>query len=282
MQLKRVTLILFTLFVITDTSGQNYEPLELAKKIFSDTASFDIIRFSTGEYKLHKGAPNVNNILVGVTANFSLLFQTEKNAVVGMFLSDTAGLMSEYYLVFEQDTIWKMEAFRSANSDFIEERYKALIILTPAQIDEIITNGSSEVYKFGSFSSINEFEFMVGNSKLMLASIAELEQHFFNNEQAFERLKTLAILKFKEDNQDQQSSIISMDQYTADYQELFITSVYTGGYYWKNVINFSFGGAINDYVGFMYVEDKKHIPELNPNNIFMIKELGNGWYIYRN
>ena len=30
-----------------------------------------------------------------------------------------------------------------------------------------------------------------------------------------------------------------------------------------------------------FVKDKKDVPEMNPSRIIMIREIGNGWYIYK-
>lgn len=40
-------------------------------------------------------------------------------------------------------------------------------------------------------------------------------------------------------------------------------------------------GQLDNSVGFIYVKDKKDLPEMNPGRIIMIREITNGWYIYK-
>ncbi len=66
---------------ISTVYGQAYEPLDLAKKIFSKDSLLPIGNFITGEYK---GYPNGQDLQKGATTKFIVLEQTQKTAVVAM------------------------------------------------------------------------------------------------------------------------------------------------------------------------------------------------------
>jgi hypothetical protein len=38
---------------------------------------------------------------------------------------------------------------------------------------------------------------------------------------------------------------------------------------------------IDNTVGYFYEPDKTKIPEINPSEIIMIREIGDGWYMYK-
>lgn len=277
----RVATILTTLtLAITTAYGQTYEPLDLAKKIFSEDSLPDIDSYITGEYK---GRPNGQDLQKGLTTKFTLLGQTEGNAVVAMTILDSLGKGLDTYLHFEKDVVWKMSAFRGlAMTGMIEQLKVGLEEMTPQQIDDIIAMSKKEQEDdFSMFTSREEYDFLLGNTKLTLELDDNIAQHFLANQAEFERLKTLALTQLEKEKVDEERGIQLIEELKADYQKLFIFSVSTGGYELGNCINFLIGGMIDNSVGYIYVKDKKDVPEMNPDRIIMIKEIGNGWYIYK-
>jgi len=277
----RVATILTTLtLAITTAYGQTYEPLDLAKKIFSEDSLPDIDSYITGEYK---GRPNGQDLQKGLTTKFTLLGQTEGNAVVAMTILDSLGKGLDTYLHFEKDVVWKMSAYRGlAMTGMIEQLKVGLEEMTPQQIDDIIAMSKKEQEDdFSMFTSREEYDFLLGNTKLTLELDDNIAQHFLANQAEFERLKTLALTQLEKEKVDEERGIQLIEELKADYQKLFIFSVSTGGYELGNCINFLIGGMIDNSVGYIYVKDKKDVPEMNPDRIIMIKEIGNGWYIYK-
>lgn len=80
---------------------------------------------------------------------------------------------------------------------------------------------------------------------------------------------------------DEEQSVKLIENFKVDYGRLYISSVSTGGWELGNCINFLIGGMVDNYVGYIYVKDKKDLPEMNADRVIMIREIENGWYIYK-
>jgi hypothetical protein len=280
------SLITFTLTILTATlaCSQNLEPLDLAKKIFSKDRFKDINNYITGEYRdNNKGRPNGEDLGKNTILTFTLLEQTENKAVVDMTVQDTTGKGVDTYLFFEKDEVWKMNAFRAlALTGIIEQVRDGLEKMTPKQIDSLIDKSKNEKNKdLVMFSSREDFNFQLGNAKLTLELDTNIIKHFLENKSEFERIKDSALkeLEIKKPNDEQRVELVQ--NLKPDYQELFISSVYYNDDGLENCIDFLIGGITDNSVGYIYVKDKKDLPKMNADKIIMIREIGNGWYIYK-
>jgi hypothetical protein len=176
-----------------------------------------------------------------------------------------------------------MTAFRAlAMTGIIEQVKVELEKMTPQQVDEIIArNKKATKDDISMFTSKEDYYFQLGNAKLTLELDDNIIKHFITNQAEFERLKNLALAQREKEKIDEERSIELVKDLKADYQKLFIFSVSTGGYKLGNCINFLIGGMVDNTVGYLYVTDKKNLPEMSPDRVIMIREIGNGWYIYK-
>lgn len=275
-----VTILTTLILAVTTTFGQTDEPLDLAKKIFGKDSLPNFENYITGEYK---GSPNGQDLQNGLTTKFILLGQTEKTAVVAMTILDSLGKGLDTYLHFEKDTVWKMNAFRAlAMTGIIEQVKIELEKMTPQQVDEIIARSKNKKKDdYSMFASREDYDFQLGNARLTLELDENIAKHFLANQTEFERLKNLAFKQLEKEKADEERSIGLIENLKADYQKLFISSVSTGGYELGNCINFLIGGMLDNSVGYIYIKDKKDLPEMNSDRVIMIREIGNGWYIYK-
>ena len=62
-----------------------------------------------------------------------------------------------------------------------------------------------------------------------------------------------------------------------DYRKLFISSVS----YRNECLDFSIGGMLDNTVGYFYVKDKEGLPEMNLRDMIMVREIEDGWYLYK-
>lgn len=276
------TTTIFALLILTATTvyGQTYEPLDLAKKIFGKDSFPTIDNYITGEYK---GRPNGQDLRKDSLTKFVLLGQTDKTAVVGMTILDSTGKGLDTYLHFEKNTIWKMNAFRGlALTGIIEQVKISLEKMTFQQVDSIIdTSKKKKKDDFAMFTSREDYNFQLGNATLTLELDDNIAKHFATNQAEFERLKDFALTQLEKEKVDEEGSVRLIESLKSDYQKLFISSVSTGGYVLGNCINFLIGGMVDNCVGYIYVKDKNDLPKMNPDRVIMIKEIGNGWYIYK-
>ena len=254
-------------------------PLDLAKKILSKAKFTDIKKYCTGEYK---GRPNGNDIDKNATLQFALLSQTVDKAVVAVTIIDKTGKGLDTYLHFSKENIWKANAFRAlAMTGMIEGAKKELEQLSTKKVDSLIAISKNDTTGNSMFKSREDFDFQLGNLNLILSLDSEIIDHFNKNKIEFERLKDIAFKNLDTTKADEERSIKLCNGLENDFHKLFISSIETGGYELGNCINFSIGGMLDNTVGYLFVKDKKDVPEMNPSRIIMIREIGNGWYIYK-
>jgi len=284
--IKQFTL-LFAITLATITSGfcqTLITPLDLAKKIFSKTKFDDIATYSTGDfggyYKCH---PNGQDISKEAILSFSLLEQTNNKAVVVMTISDKTGNGGiDTYLHFKKEKIWKLAAFRDLSmTGAIYGAIDELENLSPNGIDSIISASKKDSTRNATFKSREDFDFELGNMKLTVALDSAIIDHFIKNKKEFERLKNIVIDKIKKESSGDQINLSNDKAFEKDYRKLLIHSVSANNPELSKGIDFSIGGILDNTVGYLYIEDKKDKPEMSPDKIIMLKEIGGGWYIYK-
>lgn len=273
---KTIQLLIFLL--ITSLSfGQNIEPIDLAKKLLNQEVFENIDKYSTGEFKGH---PNGQDLGENVKLNFRLLNQSENTAVVNVTIKDSIGIGLDTYLHFEKDFIWKINAFRAlAMTGMLEQIKNEFEKMTESEIDSLIISKKNSEHKM--FETKEDFQFQLENIKLTLELDDNIIKHFNENKTEFERLKNLALNQFETKNTDNEKSSKLLEDLNSDYKKLFISSISTGGYELGNCINFLIGGMVDNSVGYFYIKDKKDLPKMNPSRIIMIREISNGWYMYK-
>lgn len=280
MKVRITTLLtILTLTATLSCFGQNYEPMDLAKKLFGKEKFGKKNKYITGEYKESKGKPNGRNLHKEATTQFTLIEQTEETAVVAMTILDKSGNGLDTYLHFKKDNVWKMSAFRAlALTGIIEQVKMELEKMTPQEIDEIIADTTRRM-----FASREEYDFELGNAKLTLELDDNIIKHFVANQAEFERLKNLALQQLEKEEVKENRRLELIESERNNYRKLFISSVSTGGYELGNCncIDFLIGGILDNTVGYFYMREKKDLPKMNPDRIIMIREIGNGWYIYK-
>jgi hypothetical protein len=273
---------LFAILILlgSDAYGQHIEPLELARKIFGKDSLPDIGNYIAGEYN---GKPSGRDLQERATTKFILLGQTDTTAVVGMTILDSSGKGFDTYLHFRKDTGWKMTAFRAlAMTGILEEAKTELEQLTPGQVDDMIAKAKKMKNPEGApFASREDYQFELDNLKLTLELDDNIARHFLVNQPAFERLRDLALKQLEKEEADEERSIPLIEKSKADYRKLFISSVSTGGWELGNCINFLIGGMVDNTVGYLYVKDKRDLPEMSSDRVIMLREIANGWYIYK-
>jgi len=265
------TLILLLIFGITN--AQKIEPLELVKKVFTDKKfAKKTNRYSKGEYNGH---PNANDLLANATLNFRLLDMSENTAVVNVTISDSLGKGIDTYAHLEKNRKWKINALRAlAMTGFMQQAMQEMEKMTAEQIDSLILKDKK------TFKSKENFYQKLENIKLTLALDDTIISHFEKNREKFEELKNeLENIEF---NKEEKSSrkINLGEQIKVEYQKLLIKSISTR-YNCTSCFEFIIGGMIDNTVGYLYIPNKQDLPKMSPNRMIMIKEIGNGWYLFK-
>ena len=276
----RLLLFLALLSLTTCTThSQALEPLEVAKHIFGKTKFADLPHYSTGEYQGH---PNGQDLPPTATTSFLLLGQTPTKAVVAMNVADAKGIQVDTYLHFQKDTVWKLSAFRSlAMTGMLAKVSEQLEALTPQQVDQMLKSAANDKEKNYTFATRAEYEFTRGNTKLTIASDEQIIAHFKHNQAEFERIKEAGLQELQGKTAANAQDKELAKPLEAAYRKLYISSVRSGGDELGSGLNFLIGGMVDNAVGYLYVKDKKDLPEMSANDIIMLREIGDGWYLYK-
>ena len=273
--------ILLLLITIKVQSQTLFTPLELAKKIFAKTEFEPIKIYSTGDfggyYKCH---PTGQDIAKDARLQFSLLNQTETKAVVVMTILDKTGRGIDTYLHFKKERIWKLSSFRNlAMTEAIHGAIAEMENMTTQKIDSVIDISQKDTTGNATFKSKEDFDFELANMKLTVSLDSEIVAHFIKNKLEFERLKSIVFENIHIDTDGER--FIADKAFIKDYRKLLISSVRLNDYELGKGVSFTIGGILDNTVGYLYIRDKKDIPEMDPDKIIMLREIGNGWYLYK-
>jgi hypothetical protein len=276
---KTLFLISAFLFNAAIATAQSYDPLTLSKKIFAKDSVPDLSKYSTGEYQGH---PNGSDLAAGLTTAFTLLQQTETTAVVNVTVSNAMGRTIDAYMYFKKDSIWKATAFRAlASTGVIENVNQELKTLSPQQVNRIIALAHQPGNNDKIFSSWEEYQYLLGNSSLTLASDQELIAHFNKNKATFIRLKNELLQKNILATTHGIDELPGSSALAAQAKALWLTDVLPDMETGKSNLNFLIGGVTDNTVGYLYVKDEKNVPEMSPGTFIMVRNLGEGWYLYK-
>ena len=265
----------FLLFLICGSlNAQELGPLDLVEKVFTDKKfAKRTSRYSTGEYKGH---PNAMDLARNTNLDFRLLSKTENTALINITIVDSLGNGIDTYAHLRKgDKNWEIEAFRALAMTGILERLKSEFEkMTEKQIDSLIKTDKE------NFKSRKDFDRGFKNIRLTLALDDSIIKHFEANKEKFEKIRNeLLDVEIKEDEKSYRKINLG-EKIKSDYKELLLTSISTS-YYCDNCFEFVIGGMIDNTVGYLYISDGQTIPKTNPSRLIMLREIGNGWYIFK-
>ena len=131
------------------------------------------------------------------------------------------------------------------------------------------------------FKSRGEYQFMLGNTKLILSSDKDLIEHFNKNKAQFFKLKNELIAAGIYKSQTGTKRMKGMDGINLGLKKLFIDNVKSNTNELKNSLDFMIGGILDNTVGYLYIKDENNVPQMSPGNYIMVRSLGDGWYLYK-
>jgi len=272
---KIISFYIFSL-ITTLSFSQNIEPLELAKKLLNKDSFEDLEKYSTGEFKGH---PNGEDLGKSVKLNFRLLNQTKNSALVNVTIKDSLDKCIDTYLHFEKDSIWKISAFRAlAMTGMLEQIKTEFEKMSESAIDSLIIYQKDSDHKM--FETKEDFKYQLANIKLTLESDDNIINHFNKNKADFLKLKgEVSTIDFNQEEPTYRRTNLK-EKLKSNYDQLLINSI-TTTFHCDDCFEFIIGGMLDNTVGYLYVKDIANLPEINPSRIIMIREIGNGWYIFK-
>lgn len=250
--------------------GQKYEPLELAQKLFL-TDFPDVKKYSKDEFEGH---PNKNDLGSNVKLDFKTLSQNVKTAVVNITVIDSLGKGFDTYLHFEKVKTWMITAYRAlAQTGILQQMVH--------EFEKMSEKDKQDLFKIDELGikSQKDLDNTIGNTKLTLESDGNIIKYFNDNKTRFADLKE-KIEKFSKENPKLSNKEISKN-FEKELKSLLIGNY--GNFYFPcdSCFTLTIGGMIDNTVGYFYNTEKSEIPEMNPSRVIMIREIGNGWYIFK-
>ncbi|HBH23453.1 MAG TPA: hypothetical protein DDY13_08520, partial [Cytophagales bacterium] len=259
-------------------------PLSLTKKYFNGGLR-NYKSVLIGEAKGQKFNPK--KISGKANMDFETLMLTTDKVVIAISLTE-GGQHTDIYAFWTKDKEWKITAFRALwlpgvfymyfdrfrNLDsegiklefqkMIDERKQKNGALTDEQIVEQI-------------GTLEDLQADIGNMELTVGSDEKLKEHFYNNQEKFHAL----LDKIQNDSISQTKTwrIRKQPDYKGDLRELLLSGI--SSYNGQSLIDFNIGGMIDNSVGYFYCKNPDDVPEMSANRYIMIRNLGNGWYLYK-
>ncbi|RWY52264.1 hypothetical protein [Mucilaginibacter gilvus] len=276
---KICLLVCLVSFGGTLCKAQTYTPLELCKRILSrDTLPY-IKKYCAGDFEGH---PNGSDFAPHLKVSFTVLKQTDKTAVINVTLSDSTGNSLDTYFHLAKDSIWKVNAFRAlAMTGMLQQMYDELKKMTPAQIDKIIAEPLRKGKDHRIFKSRDEYQYLLNNTELTLASDDKIVAHFQKNKEAFEQLKADLLTSPSVGKRNFIQALGAKNALSDKLKALYLHNAELDGEQTTNTVILNIGGIVDNYVGYMYIKDSKDVPEMSGDHFIMIRSIGDGWYLYK-
>ncbi|GAB3794502.1 hypothetical protein GCM10028819_08350 [Spirosoma humi] len=263
-------------------------PVELAQRIFDENGFPALGNYITGDYKGHPNGKDFKQ--KNSKRTFKLLSQTNQNAVVALTITNKAGLGTDYYLYFVKQTIWKMQAFRSlAMAGYGLFEKNQLERLNTKQIDSIIALSERKQGVYSLFSSREDYNFKLGNARLLSLSDDGLIAFFNEHRHQFDELKKVIIAgkdEFKKNKTadielNVKNSKVIEDRWKEACRKLFILYAPARDSDFRNSVEVVIWGMSDNSMGYVYIPDKENIPMMSPDHIILLRAMGDGWFLYK-
>ncbi len=263
---------------VLNCNGQQ-DPLTLAKTIFAREKFANLDKHVTGEYN---GRPNGTDLPKTANTFFELLDKNDKVAVVAMTIVDSAGNTFDTYLHFVNDNVWKVTAFRAlALTGIYGEIIANYEKMTQSQRDSLKLFQEKSIELPGYSYKPKSMDWTVKNARLVLSSDKDLIDHFKMNKEKFEALKDGLLQKGILQSNKSLEELDDSKMFQQQIDILLIDNVGRSIFGSPENLEFIIGGMTDNSVGYIFVKDKKNKPLMTPNSVIMIREIGNGWYLFK-
>lgn len=181
----------------------------------------------------------------------------------------------DFYLYFRKDkNEWKLfDAQKLPNRTFFYVGFSK--DLNQKKVDSIIQ--SKGEYKL--FTSQKQFDYIKSIYSLGMKSDDEIIQHFKKLKPKFLALKN-DFIKFKKTNPEYTDSKINL-KFGDAYEKLTLSQIDEFLPFTRNTISFIICRNQNNAVGYFFTENKNEITAIDPGGMLFIREIGDGWYLFK-
>jgi len=282
--MKRLLIILISLTSIIAYGQVDSIPLSLTKKYFyGEIKNYKSVLI--GEAKDQKF--NSKNISKDAVMEFEALMLKDDKATIAVSLTE-GEQHTDIYTFWTKDKDWKITAFRALwlpgvfymyydrfkdlDNVGVNSEYKKMIDEVKQRNDTLTDEQIIE-----QIGTLEDLQADVKNMQLTVDSDEKLKEHFYNNREKFQAL----LVKIQNDSisQEKMWRIRKQPDYKDDLRVLLLSGI--SSYNGQSLIDFNIGGMIDNSVGYLYCKNPDDVPEMSDNRYIMIRNLGNGWYLYK-
>jgi len=265
--------------------GQNDSiPYYLTKKYFNRELK-NYKSYLKGEAKEQNFNPK--EISEDSKIQYEILSLDDTEAVIEITIT-ADGNSNNLYAFWTKEQDWKIKAFRALwlpgffysmleeykdlDEVGIRKVYDNKIAEAKVKNDTISEQELVEV-----FGTIEDFQFEIENMKLTVAPDEKLIKHFNQNKEKF----NILLSKIKSDTLTNSNMwrFDNKSNYKIYMHEILVSSI--SNYDDNKLTSFVIGGMIDNTVGYFYCENPKDVPKMSDNWFIMIKNIGDGWYLYK-
>jgi hypothetical protein len=282
--MKQLLIILFLLTSIIAYGQIDSIPLALTKKYFNgEIRNYKSVLI--GEAKDQNFNPK--KIFEEADIEFETLMLKKDKAVIAVSLSER-DQHTDIYSFWTKGEDWQITAFRALwlpgvfymyfdrfrnlDDEGIKTEYQKMFEEVEQNNDTLTDKQITE-----QIGTLEDLQTYVSNTKLTVESDKNLKKYFYKNQDKFHAL----LNKIQNDSITKTKvwRIKKQPNYKEDLRELLLSGV--SGYDGHSLIDFYIGGMIDNSVGYFYCKNPVDVPEMSDNRYIMIRNLGNGWYLYK-
>lgn len=215
-----------------------------------------------------------------VSRSFELLYQDSIFAVTSVELS-TSKIKQNWYFYFKRDTYWVIETMRSLVMTGIAaklvEAYENVSEDSLKRMDSLVLV-KSDSFKVKRISILKTLK----QARLELSSDKELLEYFLEHKNSFVNLVNIFTENF-EQTENGEKNFNEDEIIIKSLDSLAIHRFSFGNDFTEGKVGYCFliGGILDNMVGFFYEPDKTKVPKISKSGFIMIREIGDGWYLYK-
>lgn len=267
----RVKFSIFALFIILgfrESFSQDLTPLEITEKFFGPDEFKEKRKYLCCDMKdyILEDSTYGQFVYPYVQRNYEIIELNDSYAVTSVLLVDSV-FKTNIYAYFKKEDTWKMEGIRALAMTGIA----GMLLM----MHDSLSQDSIEVLK----KKDPDYVYRIENIRLELSSDQEIIQYFRDNKNKFDEILNY----YTSHNYHQQDDSVTKND--EKFQELvkiaLLHSVRSCDRADESSICFLIGGILDNMVGYMYQPDSSKVPVINKSNYIIIREIGNGWYLYK-
>jgi hypothetical protein len=146
-------------------------------------------------------------------------------------------------------------------------------------IDSLLADKKA-IKKF-PFKTRNDYEHFKQNILLSVSPDDSIVAHYNKHKVDFATLKSSIEQEYRHTKIIEERGVSVDDKWIKKYPQLLVSTITLNDYNVGQGLTFTIGGMLNNSMGYVYFNKSQPIPHMSPERIIMLREIGDGWYIFK-